>query len=272
MWLWPTLIPTSRGGGIDYLRNHGIHVTVGELEQKAQKLNRPFITWSVMGRPMVTLKVASSLDGKIAGWDPRHRYLSSSESLKAVHDLRRTHDAILVGVTTVITDDPVLTYRGKGVGRDPVRVILDSQGRTPNQAQVFHSGSKAPILLYTTDAASVEWERSMFSVGGEVIRLPADARGRAPLDAVLEDLGARQILSVLIEAGSTIHGAFLEANLVDQWIGFFSPLLVGSGGVSAIGTALNPSVPTTITECKRLGPDFMVQAWLHEPPLGKGLT
>lgn len=261
--------PQVTGGGIGYLRDHGIHVTVGELESKAQSLNRPFITWSVMSRPMVTLKVASSLDGKIAGWDPRHRYLSSTESLKAVHDLRRTHDAILVGVTTVITDDPVLTYRGKGVGRDPVRVILDSHGRTPSQAQLFHSGSKAPTLLYTTDAASVEWERAMFSVGGEVIRLPADASGRIPLGAVLEDLGTRQILSLLIEAGATIHGAFLAANLVDQWIGFFSPLLVGNDGVSAIGSTLSPSVAATITECKRLGPDFMVRAWLHDPPLGK---
>lgn len=264
--------PNVTGGGMDYLREHGISVTVGEWEQAAKSLNRPFMTWSIMGRPLVTLKVASSLDGKIAGWEPGHRYISSPASLKAVHDLRRTHDAILVGVSTIMTDNPVLTYRGKGVGRDPVRVILDSRGRTPSQARVFHSGSTAPTLLYTTETASVEWERAMFSVGGEVIRLPADGNGQVPLDAVLEDLGTRQILSLLIEAGSTMHGAFLEADLVDQWIGFFSPLLVGNGGLSAIDRVLSPSVAATIRECKQLGPDFMVRAWLHDPPFVKGLT
>ncbi len=261
--------PKVAGGGVAYLRNHGIAVTLGELEDKARSLNRPFITWSLLGRPMVTVKVACSLDGKIAGWDPRDRYVSSPESLSFVHDLRRTHDAILIGVDTLLTDDPTLTYRGKGFGRDPVRVVLDSQGRTPNQANVFHSGSHGPTLLYTTQAASVQWEREMFSVGGEVIRLPADAAGQVPLHAVLDDLASRQILSVLVEAGATIHGAFLQANLVDQWIGLYSPLLVGSSGLSAIGSILSPSVKAEIIECKRRGPDLMVRAWLQALPTRK---
>lgn len=264
--------PKVAGGGINYLRDHGIAVTVGEREDEARAQNRPFITWSLLDRPMITVKVASSLDGKIAGWEPRDRYISSPESLKAVHDLRRSHDAILVGVDTLLTDNPTLTYRGKGFGRDPVRVVLDSRGRTLGDAAVFHSGSKAPTLLYTTDAASIGWEREMFSVGGEVIRLPTDASGHVSLQAVLHDLASRQILSVLVEAGATIHGAFLQAHLVDQWIAFYSPLLVGTGGLSSIGTMLSPSVKAEVMECKRHGPDFMIRAWLQPLPHAKGLT
>ncbi len=265
--------PKVPGGGIDYLRDHGITVTVGTLEAEARSLNRPFITWSLRARPMVTLKVALSLDGKISGWEPRDRYVSSKESLKAVHDLRRAHDAILVGVKTLAIDDPVLTYRGQGIGRDPVRVVLDSQGRTSSQAALFHTESKAPTLLYTTEAASIEWEREIFSVGGEVIRLPADASGRVPLTGVMEDLGARQVLSVLVEGGATIHGAFLQAGLADQWFGFVSPLFVGNTGLSMVDGTLSPSIQAEIVECKRYGPDLMIRAWLQEEPRPlKGLT
>ncbi len=255
--------PHVRGGGVDRLESEGIQVYVGENQVEAEALNRPFMTWSKLARPLVTLKAAMSLDGKIAGWQPTSRYLSSPQSLSFGHDLRRSHDAVLIGINTLLTDDPTLTYRGRGAGRDPIRVVIDSRGRAPADARIFHSGSMAPTLVYTTDAAPVEWEREVFSAGGEVVRVNATPHLHVDLKAVLHDLATRHVLSVLVEGGAIIHGTFLSLGLADRWISLVSPLLIGAGGFPAVlGSHFSPSIPGQITKIKRLGPDLMIETML----------
>ncbi|MCL5972693.1 MAG: bifunctional diaminohydroxyphosphoribosylaminopyrimidine deaminase/5-amino-6-(5-phosphoribosylamino)uracil reductase RibD [Firmicutes bacterium] len=252
--------PHVAGGGAERLRQQGIGVEVGDLQSEAIALNRPFMTWSTLGRPMVTLKAATSLDGKINGWVPATRYLSSAETLKRVHDLRRSHDAILVGIGTVIADDPSLTYRGKGKGRDPVRVIVDSHGRTPPSCRALQTTSQAPTLIYSTEDASVEWERQIFANGGEVVRVAHSDSGQVHLPSILHDLAERRILSVLVEGGATIHGEFLKQSLADQWISFFSPILIGDRGLAAVFGSPVPSATCELVEVRTLGTDLMVRA------------
>ena len=219
--------PEVKGGGIEHLRNAGLTVEVGDSAQQAQSLNHAFIAWSTLKRPWVTLKLAMSLDGKVATKTGDSRYITHNRSLATVHELRRLHDSILVGVGTILTDDPSLTYRGKSKGRDPIRVILDTKGRTPPNAQVFQSNSSAPTLIFTTRQSSADWQRDIFSAGGEVIEVSADPSGTVSIREVLSELASRHVLSLLVEGGPRIHAGFVTENWADEWYSFISPLIIG---------------------------------------------
>ncbi|MCY0881648.1 MAG: bifunctional diaminohydroxyphosphoribosylaminopyrimidine deaminase/5-amino-6-(5-phosphoribosylamino)uracil reductase RibD, partial [Firmicutes bacterium] len=256
--------PHVKGGGIERLRAAGLDVTVGDSEKEARTLNRAFIHWSETERPWVHLKAAVSLDGKIATKTGESRYISHPAALSFVHDLRRQHDAILVGVQTVLMDDPALTYRGTPPGRDPVRIVLDSHGRTPPSARIFQSGSLAPTLIVTTSHASLTWERDIFSAGGEVLRVPADESGRVALLPMLQQLGERHILSVLVEGGAHVHGSFIDADLADQITMIYAPIIIGGLAPSAIagqGIAhLADSVRFAVESIATYGTDVCISA------------
>lgn len=256
--------PQVTGGGIERLRAQGVSVAIGDGGEEAETLNRPFLTWCRHHRPFTVLKTAMSLDGKVATATGESKYLTGPLARQAVHNLRRRLDAILVGVGTLLQDDPALTYRGVRKGRDPVRVILDSRGRTPPTAKLFHTGSSAPTLIFTTEAASLEWERDIFSVGAEVIRVAAEADGRVRLDEVVTELADRQILSLLVEGGPTVHAAFIRHRLADVWWGFVAPLIIGGHALSPVAgngvDQLADAQALFIERVRRLGPDVLIEA------------
>ncbi|HEY4244204.1 MAG TPA: bifunctional diaminohydroxyphosphoribosylaminopyrimidine deaminase/5-amino-6-(5-phosphoribosylamino)uracil reductase RibD [Kofleriaceae bacterium] len=200
----------GHGGGIGVLRAAGIDVTEGVLRAACERANLGFYAMARHGRPGVTLKAAVSLDGKIARAAGPRLMLTGPEASADVHLQRRAHDAILVGVETILADDPQLTCRLAG-GRDPVRVILDTHLRTPPTARAL------PALICTAVDAP------------DTIRCATTADGRLDLADVLAKLAARGIQSVLVEGGARVHASFLRVQLVDQVLLYVAPLLAGPG-------------------------------------------
>lgn len=268
-----TLDPNPRviGGGVARLRQAGVNVSIGLLAPKAFELNRAFFCWALEHRPFVVLKSAMSLDGKVATASGQSKYLTHAEALSYAHEQRQLADAILVGVGTVRIDDPVLTYRGVKKGRDPVRVIMDSQGRTSSAAKIFHSQSPAPTLVFTGTDTSVAWEREIFSVGGEVIRLDLGSDGHLRLHEVLHELAMRDLKHLLVEGGPTIHASFIQAGLADQWIGIVAPIILGGSALSAVANAgvlsLESAPKLSIQHVEPLGQDALIVADFLDSPV-----
>ena len=256
--------PWVQGGGIQRLKGAGITVEVGDGLSEAQKLNSAFFTWCREHRPWITLKAAMSLDGKVAAYTGESKYLTSPSALAHAHELRREHDAILVGSATVLADNPRLTYRGKRRGKNPVRIVLDSRGRVPSDALIFDPAADTPTLVFTTEETPMEWERDIFSAGGEVIRVSRDPNGHVALKEVMEHLAERRILSVLVEGGPTIHAAFLAQGLADRWVGYLAPLILGGqeapSAVGGMGFSLMSAPRFKMEKVARRGPDIIIDA------------
>ncbi len=226
--------PLVDGRGAAKLREAGVEVREGTLEEEARKLNEPFFKFISCGKPFVALKLAVSLDGKIATRAGDSRWISGERSRELVHQLRNRYAAVLVGIETVLKDDPWLTVRqGSSGARDPLRVILDSRGRLPLEAKVLNLKSTASTLVATTEGMSPEKEGALVDGGAWVWRLTAPD-GRVDLATLLEKLGQAGIDSLLVEGGATVAAAFLEAELVDKVILFIAPKIVG-GPISAVG-------------------------------------
>ncbi len=247
--------PQVCGRGFEQLRRHDIEIVSGVLEADARRLNETYLTWIVTGRPFVTLKLAITLDGKIAARDGSSKWITGPEARGRVHQLRAWSDAVMVGSGTVLADDPQLTVR-EAEGHDPLRVVLDSRLRIPASARVF-SGPGA--ILVTSESADPEQVIRLTSRGVEVLRL--GDRGRIPLAGVLEELGRRRITSVLCEGGGTLAGTLIREKLVDKIALFVAPKLLGSGldafgdiGAASIGDAL----AVRDMETERLGVDLLI--------------
>lgn len=229
--------PLVAGRGVNRLREAGVDVSVGLMETEAKKLNEIFFHYVTTGRPFVTVKTASTLDGKIATETGHSRWITESKARQQVHLLRHQYDAILVGVNTVIADNPALTARmadGAEAGKQPTRIILDSRLRTPLTSRVVTDG-QADTWICTTKHASAEKRAAFTAQGVEVIVLDAD-EGRAAnhpldIDRLLDSLGERGVTSLLVEGGAAINGAFLQSKAIQKIISFISFKLVG--GASA---------------------------------------
>jgi diaminohydroxyphosphoribosylaminopyrimidine deaminase/5-amino-6-(5-phosphoribosylamino)uracil reductase len=214
----------AHGGGAAWLARRGIEVIRGVLEEECRELNRAFVTWARRGRPWFTLKAAATLDGKVATWRGESKWITGQPARREGHRMRDRHDAILVGIGTVRADDPRLDVRGVRGGRNPVRVVLDSRLVTPPDAALLRG---ARVIIATTRAAPAARERRLARAGAEVWRL----RGRqVDLAALAERLGGAGLTSVLVEGGPTVHGAFLDAGLVDEVALFLAPLVLGGSG------------------------------------------
>lgn len=217
----------AASGGAARLRAAGLEVEIGVLAQEATKGNEPWLTAVSRGRPFVTWKLAASLDGRVAAADGSSRWITGEAARRDGHRLRAEVDTMLVGVGTVIADDPQLTARdetGRALARQPLRVVLDSNGRTPAQARV-------------RDDAAPTW------IAG-VAELGADGRGRVDLPALMARLYARERRHVLLEGGPRLAGAMIEAGLVDRVVAYLAPALLGAGmnalaeaGITTIGEA-----------------------------------
>ena len=259
----------TNGRGIARLRRAGVHVLVGALEREARALNEPFEKAVKTGLPLVIAKVGQSLDGKIATVSGESRWITSSASRRIAHDWRRRVDAILVGVNTVLQDDPALTVRGLAHRPDrPIRVIVDSRLRAPASAACFSGGSRASALIATTvqeEARHRAWTRR----GVEVLALPA-RQGRVPLGPLCRALVRRGVHSVLIEGGSELlAGAFAE-RLVDRIVFFIAPVLIGGRDApSALGgegiRSLRRAIRLEGVVSRRVGEDLCVEAHVVYP-------
>ncbi len=218
--------PGVRGGGVNVLRQAGIEVVEGIEGERCAELVAPFRKWVTSGRPWVTLKIAASLDGKIATATGDSRWITNERSRRYVHRLRDEHDAVLVGAGTVLADDPELTCRRRG-GRNPLRVILDGRLRSPLTARVFDT-EKAATLVLTSAVAPARKRAQLQARGVEVEEVGAHAC--LEWEAVLGALGRRGVLAVLVEGGAQVAAQALRQGGVDRLLLFLAPLLIGGDG------------------------------------------
>ncbi|MDQ1638860.1 MAG: diaminohydroxyphosphoribosylaminopyrimidine deaminase [Pyrinomonadaceae bacterium] len=228
--------PKVSGKGFAHLRATGVAVSVGLLAREARQLNEKYLHFMATGRPFVHLKLAASLDGKIATRTGQSQWITGPESRARVHQLRREYDAILVGAGTASVDDPLLTDRsGQSRRAGLIRVLLDEDLKIPANAKLVATAAEFPLIIFAGQKAAAAKLDLLRSSGVEVICDEANGRD---LLAVLIELGVRSIQSVLVEGGATIAGKLLEADLVNKVSFFLAPIIIGGcEAPSAIGGA-----------------------------------
>lgn len=225
------------GGGLEQLRRAGVEVTLldDDTALEARRLNRRWLRRVTAGRPWVTLKAGSSLDGRIATASGQSQWITGEAARRRGLELREEHDAILVGVGTVLADDPLLTRRlGLNPGTGWRRVILDSRLRTPLHARAVREAPEQTVLVCTPAAPAATRSRLERS-GVRVLEAPAGAAGRVDLAHTLGALAGEGVSALLVEGGSEVHGAFADAGLVDEVVLFVAPMLLGGAALPAVG-------------------------------------
>jgi len=241
--------PLVAGRGIALLQAAGVEVRVGVLEADCRHLIAPFAKHITTGRPFVVLKSAMTLDGRTATVTGDSRWISGSESRAWVHRLRDRMDAVMVGIGTVLRDDPLLTTRLPEGGRDAARIVVDSRLRIPGSAAVLGLESSAPTIIATTRSAPAEKIARLERRGAQVL-LAAEGEGGVDLNDLMRQLGAAGFQSILLEGGNILNSAALKVGLIDRVMIFIAPLLLGSGeapgifagrGVEKIGEAMKLS-------------------------------
>jgi diaminohydroxyphosphoribosylaminopyrimidine deaminase/5-amino-6-(5-phosphoribosylamino)uracil reductase len=261
--------PTVNGGGAAFLREKGIQVEMGLLAEEGRRLNEAWFTWVETSLPFVIAKAACSLDGKIATRTGDSKWLTGETARGFGHRLRHGCDAILVGIGTVLADDPQLTTRlARRRGKDPIRVVLDSHLRTPPTASIVNLESLSPTWIVTTPAAPRDRLESLESAGAEVLVLP-EKKGRVSLEALLQELGRRRVQNLLVEGGAEVLGAFLDQRLVDKFYFFYAPKILGGKNaypaVAGRGVAkLAEAHQARDLGLRRLGPDLLVSGYLDK--------
>ncbi|MEW6448045.1 MAG: bifunctional diaminohydroxyphosphoribosylaminopyrimidine deaminase/5-amino-6-(5-phosphoribosylamino)uracil reductase RibD [Bacillota bacterium] len=256
--------PLVSGKGFTRLRESGIEVEFGVLEREAHRLNEAFIKFITTRKPFVILKTAMSLDGKIATATGESKWITGDAAREYVHQLRNACDAVLVGIGTVLKDDPSLTTRLPEGGRDPVRVILDSRARTPLDARVIVQGSDAATIVAVTGMAPPERIAALRQAGAEVLVCgPGPA---VDLEFLLTALAEREIASILVEGGSAVNASFLLQGLVDKLVWFIAPLIIGGreaiGPVGGTGVrSLSKAIRLKEVNVKELGSDLCIEGY-----------
>ena len=258
--------PAVAGRGFALLRRAGIGVTVGAHEAEAGALNEDFAKWIRTGLPFVTLKTALTLDGKIAARAGSATRITGKASGEAVQQLRHAADAVLTGIGTILADDPRLTDRsGQRRLRPLLRVVLDSRLRIPLKSKLVESAA-ADVVVFTTQRRDGPKARALLEAGVQVVQV-ARRRGRVDLKAVLRELGRRQILNLLVEAGAELNGAALHAGIVDKMILFYAPKVMGTGGVPMAripSREFSKSPALANLSVHRCGADFVVEGYFHD--------
>lgn len=224
--------PLVAGRGIEKLRNAGIMVETGVLQGEADAVNPAFFHYIRNGIPFVTLKIACSLDGKTATSGRESKWITCEASRLDGHAQRRIHDAILVGIGTVMADDPKLTVHSESVEKNPIRIVLDTHLRIQEDAAVVTDGA-APTWIFTGRTIDENKAHHLQNEQVTVIQLPSE---NIAIEDVLGYLGEKEVTSLLVEGGSTVHGSFLQAKAFNQVIAYIAPKLIGGrDAVPAIG-------------------------------------
>jgi diaminohydroxyphosphoribosylaminopyrimidine deaminase/5-amino-6-(5-phosphoribosylamino)uracil reductase len=256
------------GRGLRMLRDAGVRVTHadGSVAKEAAELVSSFAKHIRTGLPLVTLKLAASLDGKVAARDGSSKWITGEPARQDVHRLRAGSDAIVVGAGTALADGPSLTVRLEGYrGRQPLRVLVDGSGRVPATRSLFDSS--APTLVATTRAAPPAVREAWESAGAEVVVVD-DAAPKVALARLFEALGKRNLQCVLLEGGPSLAWSALEEDVVDRFVLYVAPKLIGGGeapsvlGGAGVGT-IAEAVPLRIRSVERIGEDLKVVADVH---------
>src|SRR5438477_9998983 len=259
--------PNVFGRGLDSLRDAGVSVDIGVCEADARRLNHGFACWIRTGRPFVTLKSATTLDGQLtlpnSSRSKNREWITSEASRTEVHKLRHASDALLTGIGTILADDPLLTDRSRLPRRRClIRVILDSRLRVSAKSRIVKSANH-DVLIFTAASLNSPKARNLLGAGVELVRIPAK-RGLLSLRDVFAELGARKLLDVRLEAGPRLNGSAFTAGVVDRLLIFYAPKLAGHAKVPF-------STSTGVSELKfrekifhEFGPDFAVDALLHD--------
>lgn len=219
--------PVVAGRGIKILRDNGIDVTCGIMERETKKLNEIFIYYITTKTPYCIMKTAMTLDGKIATHTGHSKWITNEKSRQYVHKIRNRVSGIMVGIGTVLADDPSLTTRlASGEGKDPIRIIVDSTGKIPLDSKVLNSKSASKTIIATTEKIDIEKRKSIEKKGAEVLIIPSE-NNRVDLKKLIERLGEKKIDSILIESGGTLNWSALRNGIVNKVISFIAPKIVG---------------------------------------------
>lgn len=251
----------ANGKGIEQLRQAGIEVETGPCETEARLLNAPFVKFATTGKCWVTLKWAQTLDGKVA-WvdqDTEERWISNVQSRRDVHKLRRRAQAILVGINTVIADDPLLTAR-PSKGKKATRIVMDNFLRIPPDCQLVKTASKCPVVIFTRQESAREnpqLARELTDKGVELLAYP-DTQGGSNLHFLLDELNNRDVTQLLVEGGPSMLASFLKEDLADEIVVYIAPKILGSrgsAGVTGPMAALSEAVDLQNVDIKNFGDD-----------------
>ncbi len=252
--------PVNNGKGNKRLKEAGIRIISGILEQDAEQLNKFFVKYITTGRPFVIVKAAQSLDGKIATRTGESKWISSEESRKFVRELRKQVDAIMVGANTVVKDNPLLTAASRA--KQPVKIIVDTELRTPVNARILSKESPAKVIIAATKKAPKNKIKSFAKLNCEILILK-EKNKKVNLRQLMKELGKREITSVLVEGGGELIGGLVEERLVDKFLFFISPKIIG--GRDAITSVegkgagiIENSLNLKNTEYKTIGKDLLI--------------
>jgi diaminohydroxyphosphoribosylaminopyrimidine deaminase/5-amino-6-(5-phosphoribosylamino)uracil reductase len=223
------------GGGFLRLRNAGVEVIEGVEEKEAIDLNHGFISKLKLGLPLITLKLAVSIDSRIATSTGESKWITGTATRNAAHLLRSRHDAILTGIGTVCADNPTLNCRINGLeGRSPIRIVLDTKLQIPMASNLVVTATKYKTIIFTAKAAAYTKKVKLQKMGLDVISVEIDNNGRVSLPAVLQKLVKIGITRVLVESGSLLASECMRLNLVDQLVVYRAPIIIGGDGKSSI--------------------------------------
>lgn len=260
--------PDVKGGGIDYLKQHGIDIVLGVCKDKAKKLNEAFIKYVGTKRPFVIIKCAATLDGRIATKTGDSRWVSGKESRVFVHRLRHAADAIMIGINTVKQDDPSLTTRLNDLkGHDPFRIILDTHLAISENAKVLRLNSASDTIIVTGNSISEKKKAQIENKRIRIIKSPVKD-GLIDLDSLMDRLGDFGITSVLIEGGSRVIAKALDEKIVDKIIFFYAPKIMGGDdGVPVCKgqgpDLMNDCIPVKDINVRRFGDDVMIEGYIN---------
>ncbi|MFH0926846.1 MAG: bifunctional diaminohydroxyphosphoribosylaminopyrimidine deaminase/5-amino-6-(5-phosphoribosylamino)uracil reductase RibD [bacterium] len=263
--------PKVNGKGIEILQRHKIEVITGILEQKARKLNEIFIKYITTNTPFVILKLALTMDGKIATKTGDSRWISGEKGRLYVHKMRNVVDAIMIGIGTVIRDNPRLTTRlpARYQPRDAKRVIIDSLLKVPTKAEIFSQSSSDEIIIITTFNAPQERVKNLEKVGAKILFVPSTGNNKVSLKHAIIELSKLEITSVMIEGGSEISASSLQEGIVDKVIFFIAPKIIGGNSAPcAVGgegvATLEEAIKLENIKMCRLGDDLMLEGYVKK--------
>ncbi|HPX61415.1 MAG TPA: bifunctional diaminohydroxyphosphoribosylaminopyrimidine deaminase/5-amino-6-(5-phosphoribosylamino)uracil reductase RibD [Deltaproteobacteria bacterium] len=253
--------PKVSGKGLAALEAAGIQVVCGLMEDECHELNRPFIKHITSGFPYVTYKFAMTLDGNIATVTGQSRWISCEESRKRVHKMRAQTDAVMVGVDTILADNPELTVRHVR-GRNPLRIIVDSRLRTPESVKVLSGPLAVKTIIATTESNPRVHLR--YTQQGATVLVCKEDNGRVSMQDMLYKLGQMGIQSILLEGGSHLAGELLQQSLVDDLVFFVAPKIIGSNGFAPFTlmgiTSMEQALKLVFTDVSRSGDDLLIHA------------
>ncbi len=261
--------PLVAGKGIKKFKKAGIKLTEGIMEKECRKINEPFIKHITTNLPYVTVKVAGSLDGKISTTTGESRWITGDQARRHVHKMRNEVDAVMVGINTVLKDDPLLTTRleRKKDLKQPVKIILDSGLKIPLKAKLIRSRDGSRTIIATTAKAPQRKVKELESFGIEILKTK-QKQSKVDMKDLMIQLGKMGINSVLIEGGAEVNASALQSGIVDRVIFFIAPIIIGGArATSAImGNGirfLKDAIPIKEASVKKIGQDFMIEGYIH---------